>query len=66
MEQATLVRELYKACLERDKEKEQELLRTETAMVLKHREQGGGAFDGTWTIVTGACGDVADDMPTVR
>jgi hypothetical protein len=59
MEQAMLVRELYKACLERDKGKERELLRAETAMVLKRREEGGGAFDASWTVVSGTCGEVA-------
>ena len=59
MEQAMLVRELYKACLKRDKGKERELLRTETAMVFKHREEGGRAFDASWTVVCGTCGEVA-------
>jgi hypothetical protein len=58
MERATLVRDLYKACLAHDKTKERELLRVETAMVLKHRAEGTGAFDGTWTVVSGTCGDV--------
>ena len=58
MEQATLVREVYKACLERDQRRERELLCTEIAMVLKRRADSGGAFDNSWTIVTGTCGDV--------
>ena len=64
MEQATLVRELYKTCLERDTEKERELMHTETVMVLKHRADRGGAFDGSWTVVSGTCGDVTE--PPVR
>ena len=60
MEQATLVRELYRACLERDKAKERELLRVETAMVFRHREAGAGAFDTSWTVVSGTCGNVAE------
>jgi hypothetical protein len=58
VEQATLVRELYKACLERDQRRERELLCAEIAMVLKRRADNGGAFDNSWTIVTGTCGDV--------
>ncbi len=60
MEQTTLVRELYKACLERDTEKERELMHTETVMVLKRRADRGGAFDGSWTVVSGTCGDVTE------
>jgi hypothetical protein len=62
MEQALLLRELYKACLARDQQRERELLRTETTMVLKHRADGAGAFGGSWTVVTGTCGDVAPKM----
>ena len=63
MEQESLVRELYKACLERDHKRERTLLRVETDMVLKHRAEGGAAFDRVWTVVTGTCGD-AVDKPT--
>jgi len=59
MEQAILVRELYKACLERDRTKERELLHMETVMVLKHRDEGAGPFDTSWTVVSGTCGEVA-------
>jgi hypothetical protein len=65
MEQETLVRELYKACLERDNARERVLLRVETDMVLKHRAEGGAAFDTTWTVVTGTCGDVVE-KPTAH
>jgi hypothetical protein len=58
MEQAQLVRELYRACLERDQQRERELLCVEIAMVLKHRADGAGAFDTSWTVVSGTCGDV--------
>jgi len=59
MEQATLLLELYKACLARNQRRQRELLCTEIAMVLKRRVDSDGAFDGTWTIVTGTCGDVS-------
>ena len=59
MEQDVLVRELYRACLDRDKEKERQLLRVETTMVLEHREKQLGPFDASWTVVSGTCGDVA-------
>jgi len=58
MEQAILVRALYRACLDHDTAKQRELLHEETKMVLKHREQGGGAFGGEWTVVSGTCSDV--------
>jgi len=60
MEQALLVRALYRACLDHDTGKERELLQQETKMVLKHREQGGGAFSAEWTVVSGTCGDIRD------
>jgi hypothetical protein len=59
MEQAMLVRELYRACLARDEQRERELLREEIAMVLNRRAAGAGAFDASWTVVTGSCGGVA-------
>jgi hypothetical protein len=52
MDQATLIRELYRACLEHDRARQLDLLRIEFAEVFKHRSQGR-AFDGTWTIVHG-------------
>ena len=59
MEQAELVRELYVACLARDQQRERELLCVEIAMVLKRRAANPGAFDGSWSVVTGTCGEVA-------
>ena len=59
MEQATLVREVYVACLARDQQRERELLCVEIAMVLKRRAANAGAFDGSWTVVTGTCGELA-------
>jgi len=61
VEQTTLVRELYKACLNRDQPRERELLCTEIAMVLKRRGATGGAFDASWTVVSGTCGDLPRD-----
>ena len=58
MEQAILVRALYRACLDHDTRKQRELLHEETKMVLEHREQGGGAFSAEWTVVSGTCGDI--------
>lgn len=60
MEQATLVRELYRACLEHDRDRERQLLHVETVMVLSRRAESTSGFDGTWTIVSGTCGDVGD------
>lgn len=58
MEQSTLIQALYKACLAHDAARERELLYEETKMVLRRRQQSGGAFTGEWTVVSGTCGDV--------
>ena len=52
MDQATLLRELYRACLNHDRATQLYLLRLEFAKVFTHRSEGR-AFDGTWTIVHG-------------
>lgn len=62
MEQEVLVRELYKACLERDQRKQRELLYKETVMVFEHRENGGGAFGTSWTVVSGSCGEIPETV----
>lgn len=52
MEHATLVRELYRACLQRDPEKQRELLVQEFANVFERRGKGQG-FDVSWTVIRG-------------
>ena len=60
MEQAILVRALYRACLDHDTRKERELLHEEVKMILKRREQGEAVFSGEWTVVFGTCGDIGE------
>jgi len=50
--QNTLVRLLYQACLAHDRAHQLDLLHAEFLKVFAHRAQGR-SFDGTWTIVQG-------------
>ena len=51
MKQSKLVAKLYKACLDHDVKKVQELKKKQFAKIFKHRAQGK-AFDSKWHVVT--------------
>jgi hypothetical protein len=51
MKQSKLVRKVYRACIDHDAEKQQELRRKEFAKIVKHKA-AGKSFDTKWTLVT--------------
>lgn len=50
MKQRKLVKRVYQACLDHDKEALYQLRLKEFAKIIKHKEQGK-LFSGKWTIV---------------
>jgi len=51
MKQSKLVRKVYRACIDHDAKKQQELRKKEFAKIVKHKA-AGKSFDGKWTLVT--------------
>ena len=50
MKQSKLVTKVYRACIDHDAEKQQELRKKEFAKIVKHKA-AGKSFDGKWTLV---------------
>ena len=50
MKQSKLVRQVYKACVDHDIEKQLELRKKEFAKILKHKAEGK-LFTHKWTVV---------------
>jgi len=50
MKQSKLVRNVYRACIDHDAEKQQELRKKEFAKIVKHKA-AGKSFDAKWTLV---------------
>jgi hypothetical protein len=50
MKQSKLVNKVYRACIDHDAEKQQELRKKEFAKIVKHKA-AGKSFDGKWTLV---------------
>lgn len=50
MKQKKLVEQLYRACLEHDKEEEKKLLMDEMIKIFK-RKQNGKNFGANWTVI---------------
>ena len=53
MKQKDLVKEMYQACLDGNKERQAELRQEETARILMKRAEGKTTFGPKWTLFRG-------------